>query len=171
MKHDLQQIQKNYFEAGVENAKIGNELVSSIQNQTFTSSGLYLIFIATLFIFLEPRLGYSLLGLQIKVWVSIAIVSASLSLLVGIVALKATHNHIVRGRKSFLAKAQKISDYMNKKKVSATDEIPDELVDVIKADDIHSTASMIANIAVISQIFLFALSLIIVVLVVIRLMF
>jgi hypothetical protein len=171
MKHDLQQIQKNYFEAGVDNAKIGNELINSIQNQTFTSSGLYLIFIATLFIFLEPRLGYSLLGLQIKVWVSIAIVSASLSLLVGIIALKATHNHIVRGRKSFLTKAQKISDYMNKKKVLATDEIPDELAGVIKADDIHSTASMIANIAVISQILLFVVSLIIVVSVVIRLMF
>lgn len=171
MKHDLQQIQKNYFEAGVDNAKIGNELINSIQNQTFTSSGLYLIFIATLFIFLEPRLGYELLCLPIKVWVSIAIVSASLSLLVGIVALKATHHHIVKARKSFLMKAQKISNYMNKNKVSATDEIPDELSNVIKSDDIHSTASMIANIAVISQILLFALSLIIVVMVVIRLMF
>lgn len=171
MKHDLQQIQKNYFEAGVENAKIGNELIHSIQNQTFTSSGLYLIFIATLFLFLEPRLEYQLFCLPIKVWVSVAIVSASLSLLVGIIALKATHQHIVRARKNFLIKAQKVSDYMNKSKVSATDEIPNELSKVINSDDIHSTASMVANIAVLSQIFLFAMSLIIVVLVVIRLMF
>ena len=56
-------------------------------------------------------------------------------------------------------------------KVSSVDKIPHELSWVINSDDIHSTASMVANIAVMSQILLFLTSLIIVVLVIVRSMF
>jgi hypothetical protein len=171
IKHDLQKIQNNYFEAGVENSKSGNEIIRSIQNQTFTSTGLYLIFTATLFFFLEPRLDYQLVGLPIRVWLSVAVISASLSLITGLVALKATHNHVARARKKFLTKAQKISEYMIQKNVSIVDEIPGELIKIISLDDIQNDSSKIADITVVSQLALFVISLLSVVAVVIRLMF
>ncbi|MDR3549264.1 MAG: hypothetical protein P4M11_13550 [Candidatus Pacebacteria bacterium] len=159
IKHDLQQIQKNYFEAGVENAKMGNDLILNFKNQIFSAINLYLIFTATLFFFLATKLDTKVIWVPIRVWIGIGVISGSVSLVTGLIALKAEHSHIVAGRRKFLRKAQVLSAYMNTHKIIEVDEIPEELKGVIDSEDIISTSAKASNILTIIQFILFGLSL------------
>jgi len=159
IKHNLQQIQRNYFEAGVENVKIGNDLVLNFKNQVFSAINLYLIFTATLFFFLATKLDTSVLEVPIKVWIGTGIIAGSVSLVVGLLALKTEHGHVVAQRKMFLLKAQKLAAYINKNKIIEIEEIPEELKTVISDNDIISKSLKAANILTIAQFILFGISL------------
>lgn len=161
IKHDLYQIQKNYFEAGVENTKIGNELILNFKNQIFSAINLYLIFTATLFFFLATKLDTLALWIPIKTWIGIGIIAGSVSLIIGLAALKVEHGHIAAGRKRFLFKAKKLSAYIDKYKVSEVEEIPLELKGVIEDDDIITWSSRTSDILTIIQFFLFGISLLV----------
>jgi len=158
MKQDLQKLQDNYFNAAVENAKIGNEILGFLLKNVFSATTFYLLFTATLFFFLESKLECNILFFSVRIWLSIAIICANFSLLVGLFALKCSHMHIVRRRNNFLDKAKKISGYMEKNKQQFVDKIPQELETVLDDSDMQAKTSKIADHLTLFQIILFASS-------------
>lgn len=158
MKYDLDKIRKSYFKSGVENAKIGNNLILNFKKQIFSSVNLYLIFTATLFFFLQNKLNDIVLLLPIKDWIVISIICGSLSLLAGLISLREEHKNIVAARQKFLKKSNQIFAYIKKYNIREVEEIPYELCGVIEKNDIFSKSSRVADVLTMFQIAFFVIS-------------
>ncbi len=127
VKFDLKKLQKNYFEAGVENLKLGNELNVELSRQLLESTTFLLIFIATIFFFLESKLASEVVGMPLYFWLDMALGGGGLSILAGIWHLSAAKTFLIRTGQMYFRKSKDVNDRIEKTRIIAVDTIPDEL--------------------------------------------
>lgn len=81
------EVVRDYRKFGFKYIKESDRTLDKFSRQLFSLSTFNLIFIATIFVFLENRLEAVFLFLPVKLWASIGIISGFLSILAGMLSL------------------------------------------------------------------------------------
>ena len=164
IKHDLQKIQNNYFKAAMKNLEASNNLFYESARQLFSLTTFYLIFIATLFFFLSDKLDTVIFCFPVKIWITLAIISGTLSIILGIIVLWLDKIFLLHSARYYFKKSQKVSDYIKEKGQIIVDSIPKDL----KIEKKQMVSSMLVNILMILQISLFIVAILLTMLSIIK---
>jgi hypothetical protein len=124
---DLEAWSNNLVDAGLKNKELSNNLHVEFVKQLFSLSSFYLIFIATLFFFLEKKLDLLVVYLAVKFWLCVAIISTTLSIITGLVALFNDRRYLLYGAEYYRNLAMKVKKYIHQIGAFQVKSIPDDL--------------------------------------------
>lgn len=127
MNHDLIKLQDEYYEAEVGNVELFNKLASELSHRLFDIATFFLLFIATLFFFLATEFKTIPFLWSVKTWLIIAIISSTLSVIMGFWSAAKTMAMISDIKTEYAEKRWAVKEYVEKNNVLMVTILPTEL--------------------------------------------
>ncbi|MBI5699619.1 hypothetical protein HZC35_04810 [Candidatus Saganbacteria bacterium] len=124
---DIRSLAKNYSEAANQNKILSNNIYIEFVKQSISIMSLYLIFIATMFFFLENKLNLFII-MPMKIWLLLAVISAFASIILSLATLWIDKTYLLHGAEYYLYKSAEARNYIQTTGNVFVETIPDSLL-------------------------------------------